>query len=152
MPRPISICRKYIITVYAKRFLSRDAASRKRHSTPCSQYFSSRNVISQIPLLSSTDNLRNGVSDNRSSLLRLFLCQPACNTDLERRSRLPPCIFGIESNAKREGFEPCNEDAVCETLNIVSRKKKLVTLSLCTPESIEIHDPGHQNIPRQQLP
>ena len=82
-------------------------------------------MISQVPLLSPTDNLRNGVSDNRSSLLRLFLCQPACNTDFERRSRLPPCIFGIESNAEGEGFESGNKDAVCETLNIVSRKKNL---------------------------
>lgn len=73
-------------------------------------------VMQTRSLLPPTDNLRNGVSNDSSSLLRLLLRQAACNAHFERRGRLPSCISGVESDADREGLEPCNQDAVGKTL------------------------------------
>lgn len=69
-------------------------------------------------LLSSTDNLRNGMADSRTSLLRLLLGQTACDADFEGGGRLPSSVSGVETEAERERLESGDENAVCETLGI----------------------------------
>lgn len=106
----------------ARRLEHSGAAYGKMPAIPYPQRFPAWRHDASETLLSSTDKLRNGVSDDRSSLLRLLLGQSACNAHLERRGRLPSSIFGVESNANREGLEPCNQDSVGETLYVVSRE------------------------------